>query len=69
MAEDTLEASAELLGVAPADLLYARVDVVTGDDGRPVLLELELTEPYLGFTHAAPAAPSRFASAVLDQLG
>ncbi|EHK85341.1 hypothetical protein SZMC14600_16471 [Saccharomonospora azurea SZMC 14600] len=69
LAEDTLEASAELLGVAPADLLYARVDVVTGDDGRPVLLELELTEPYLGFTHADPAAPSRFASAVLDQLG
>ncbi len=30
-------------------LLYARVDMVTGPEGRPVLMELELTEPSLFF--------------------
>jgi hypothetical protein len=44
-------------------LLYARVDLVPGDDGRPVLLELELTEPqvYLG---QSPGAASRFAAVI-----
>jgi hypothetical protein len=34
-------------------LLYARVDLVSGADGNPVLMELELTEPqlYLGYDH------------------
>lgn len=31
----------------PADLLYARVDLVTGADGSPLVIELELAEPYL----------------------
>jgi hypothetical protein len=31
-------------GAAP---LYARVDMVAGDDGTPVLMELEAVEPYL----------------------
>lgn len=36
-------------------LLYARVDLVRGDDGRPMLLELELAEPslFLGFGDGA----------------
>ncbi len=34
------------LAAAPADLLYARVDLVEGLDGRPALIELELIEPY-----------------------
>jgi len=38
------------------DLLYARVDLVPGPDGEPVLLELELTEPSLFLTHAEGAA-------------
>ncbi|MEU1183436.1 hypothetical protein ABZ464_38535 [Streptomyces sp. NPDC005820] len=29
------------------ELLYARVDLVTGDDGRPQVMELELVEPNL----------------------
>jgi glutathione synthase/RimK-type ligase-like ATP-grasp enzyme len=29
------------------DLLYARVDLVDGDDGRPCVMELELVEPNL----------------------
>ncbi len=68
-AEEALDAATGLLGVTRTDLLYARVDVVTGDDGAPLLLELELTEPYLGFAHADSAASSRFAAAVRAQLG
>jgi hypothetical protein len=47
----------------PAALLYARVDLVPGPDGAPVLLELELTEPSL-FLGTAPGAPERFAAAI-----
>jgi len=57
-------AVAELaLGVAGRDLLYARVDVVPGPDGEPVLLELELTEPALFLRHAQGAA-DRLAGAI-----
>lgn len=49
------------------DLLYARVDLLVGDDGTPVLLELELTEPSL-FLGTAPGAPQRFAAAIAAQL-
>lgn len=45
-------------------LLYARVDLIHGDDGAPRLLELELTEPSLFFAHAAGSA-ARFAKAIL----
>ncbi|MGA3362981.1 MAG: hypothetical protein ABSD82_13235 [Solirubrobacteraceae bacterium] len=44
--------------------LYARVDLVRDDEGRPVLLELELIEPRLYFAEASGAA-QRFAAAVL----
>lgn len=43
--------------------LFARVDVVTGDDGEPVLMELEMVEPSL-FTAYADGAVERFADAV-----
>jgi len=44
--------------------LYARVDLIDGPDGLPLLVELELTEPslYLGY---ADGAPDRFAAAIL----
>ncbi|GLZ28776.1 ATP-grasp domain-containing protein [Lentzea sp. NBRC 105346] len=64
LAEDVLDAAADLLRLKRSDLLYARVDLVTGADGRPLLLELELTEPSLGFRQADVGAPLRFASAV-----
>lgn len=49
-------------------LLYARVDLIAGLDGQPVLLELELTEPslYLGY---ADRAPERFAEVIVRWLG
>jgi glutathione synthase/RimK-type ligase-like ATP-grasp enzyme len=48
-------------------LLYARVDLVPGDDGAPVLMELELTEPSL-FLTVADGAVERFAAAVRAAL-
>ncbi len=48
-------------------LLYARVDLIPGPDGQPLLLELELTEPSL-FLLAAPPAAERLASAVVSRL-
>ena len=43
-----LAAAAGHLDITPADLLYARVDVLGGPDA-PRLLELELVEPSLGW--------------------
>lgn len=48
---------------AHAPLLYARVDTVPGPDGRPLLLELELTEPSLWLV-ADPGAGIAFAAAL-----
>jgi hypothetical protein len=49
-------------GAAP--LLYARIDLVADGSGRPVLLELELTEPSLFLPQAPPTALGRLADAV-----
>lgn len=68
LAEDALDAATARLGIGRADLLYARVDVLRADDGGPAVLELELTEPSLGFAYADAAAPLRFASAVRSRL-
>ena len=43
--------------------LYARVDMVPGPDGAPVLIELEAIEPRLYF-HLIPGATERLAAAV-----
>lgn len=64
LAEDVLDAAAALLDRRRTELLYARVDLVRGEDGAPLLLELELVEPNLGFTHADPQATRRFADAI-----
>ncbi len=47
-------------------LLYARVDLVSGPDGRSVLMELELTEPQL-YLRDAPGAADRMAAAIEAQ--
>ena len=52
----------------PERLTYARVDLVPGDDGRPLLIELELTEPSL-FMATAPGSEDRFADAIVRSLG
>ena len=48
-------------------LLYARVDLIPGPDGEPVLVELELTEPSL-FIGYAEGAPDRLATAITTHL-
>lgn len=48
------------------DLLYARVDLVTDDDGAPRVIELELTEPSL-FLPTCPDAADRLVAAVTDR--
>lgn len=50
-------------GAAP---LYARVDMLRGVDGTPVLLELEAVEPNLYFEQA-PGAAERLADAIVER--
>lgn len=63
LAEDVLDA----LPCPRAELLYARVDLVPGAAGSPVLLELELTEPSL-FLRTAPGAAECFADAIAARV-
>ena len=61
------EVAAAALAAVPGGagaLAYARVDLVPGEDGAPLLLELELTEPSLFLRHAAPEGVARLAEAV-----
>lgn len=48
-------------------LLYARVDLLRGEDDAPVLLELELTEPSLFFAHAHGSV-ERYVDALMSML-
>ena len=52
-------------GARPARLCYARIDVVHGDDGTAMVLEVELCEPAV-FLDTAPGSADRFATAILQ---
>ena len=67
VAASALAAVARSLGRG-LPVLYARVDLVDGPDGRPLVLELELVEPSLFLPHGDDAAV-RFARAVLVAAG
>ena len=56
------------LAATPGPVLYARVDLIHDQDGRPLLSELELIEPYLALQRA-PDAASRLADAIVRILG
>ena len=56
---------ADRFGAAP---LYARVDMLAGGEGAPVVLELEAVEPCL-YLRTAPWAADDLAAAVLAQDG
>ncbi|HET6529260.1 MAG TPA: hypothetical protein VFH03_01385 [Actinoplanes sp.] len=63
-------AAAAALAAVPGGakrLLYARVDLIPGPDGAPLLAELELTEPSL-FLRWAPHAGPRLADAIVARL-
>ena len=57
------EIAAESVAVAPAEPLYARVDVI-GTDNGPAVIELELIEPAL-YLDVAPASAEVIADALL----
>jgi glutathione synthase/RimK-type ligase-like ATP-grasp enzyme len=65
-----LEAAQKALAAIPGGaerLLYARVDLIPGPDGAPLLVELELTEPSL-FLDRAEGAADRFAEAIAARV-
>jgi glutathione synthase/RimK-type ligase-like ATP-grasp enzyme len=62
-AADERDAADAALAAVEEPLLYARVDLVRGLDGRPVLMELELVEPDL-YLRYDPGSPARLAEAV-----
>ena len=66
LARSALTAAARILELNEP-LLYARIDMVPGDDGRPMLMELELTEPSL-FMATTPGSEVGFASAVANRV-
>jgi hypothetical protein len=65
-----LAVAARVLEAVPGGagrLLYARVDLISGPDGAPLLVELELTEPSL-FLREAPGAADRLADGIVARL-
>jgi glutathione synthase/RimK-type ligase-like ATP-grasp enzyme len=56
-----------VLALAPGPLLYARVDLVRDEAGRPRLMELELIEPSLFFDQQ-PGSADRLARAIVRRL-
>lgn len=67
LAEATMDAAAAVLGIERSTLLYARVDMLPGDDDVPHLLELELAEPSL-FFDKVPGSIDTFVHAVVERL-
>jgi glutathione synthase/RimK-type ligase-like ATP-grasp enzyme len=61
-----LEVARLVLAAAPHAPTYARIDLVTTDEG-PLLMEAELVEPEL-FLGREPAAAGRFADLLVDAL-
>lgn len=57
-----------VLAEVPEPLLYARVDVVRGMAGEPLLIELEVTEPQLFLRFSDPAARA-LAGAIVARAG
>ncbi len=67
-ADADIATASDVLAAVPGDLLYARVDMVRGDDGELKLIELEIIEPYLYPVHA-PDMGHAFARAYRDIIG
>lgn len=64
LGDEVIEFVANKFGAAP---LYARVDVVRGSGGYPVLMELEMAEPSL-YLHTSRDSATRFVNAFLSQI-
>jgi O-ureido-D-serine cyclo-ligase len=66
-AEERRLAAAAHVAIPFPTPLYARIDMIHDARGVPVVLELELTEPSLFFTHA-PGSADRFARLLCEEL-
>jgi glutathione synthase/RimK-type ligase-like ATP-grasp enzyme len=66
-APDQVELAEKVLAAIPQALLYARIDLVRLPDGTPVVIEVELTEPYL-FLRYEPRAAANLATALRELL-
>ncbi|WP_249997950.1 RimK family alpha-L-glutamate ligase [Actinoplanes sp. M2I2] len=64
----TAERVLEVIPGGTKRLLYARVDLIPGPDGTPLLVELELAEPSLFLTEGGDAATTRLAEAIIGRL-
>jgi len=65
---DELEVAARAFrAVVDESPVYARIDLVRDDSGRPAVLELELVEPSLFLAHA-PDSAARFARALASRI-
>ncbi len=62
--EKVLDLLRSRFGEAP---LYARIDMVDGDDGTPLVMEIELAEPSM-FFHVAEGSADRYADAILARV-
>ncbi|MBT2234103.1 RimK family alpha-L-glutamate ligase [Nonomuraea sp. NEAU-A123] len=66
-APDQVELAKKVLAAIPQALLYARIDLVRLPDGSPVVMEVELTEPYL-YLRYEPRAAANLATALRELL-
>lgn len=65
-----LEVASQVLAAVPGGgerLLYARIDLIPGSDGSPVLIEAELTEPSL-FLDSVEGSVDRLVDAIVRRL-
>ncbi len=65
-AED-LASARMIIDTLEEPLLYARVDMLRGEDGELYLMELEIIEPYL-YPHEGPELGARFAAGLERRL-
>ena len=65
---DDLAAAKAIISVLDEPPLYGRVDMIRGNDGGLLLMELELIEPYL-YPIEGPELGERMAAAVQRRLG
>jgi glutathione synthase/RimK-type ligase-like ATP-grasp enzyme len=65
--DGAIELAKAALAAAPAEAVYARVDMVADDEGALRIMELELIEPALWLQHA-PDKGAAFASAVRSAI-
>ena len=66
--DEELALASAVLDCVEGDLLYARVDMLRGLDGKLALIELELIEPYL-YPEQGPEMGKAFAAALKSMIG